>query len=59
VCNNLGRFATPWNEADRATHEVIRDRYSTDMSDAEFELIAPRLAAPKKLRRKPTDFRVI
>jgi transposase len=49
----------PWNEADRAKYEVIRDRYSTDMSDAEFELIAPLLPAPKKLGRKPTDFRVI
>ena len=49
----------PWNEADRAKYEVIRDRYSTDMSDAEFELISPLLPAPKKLGRKPTDFRVV
>jgi putative transposase len=49
----------PWNEADRAKHEVIRDRYSTDMSDAEFELISPLLPAPKKRGRKPTGFRVI
>ena len=28
----------PWNEADRVKYDVIRDRYSTDMSDAEFEL---------------------
>ena len=37
----------PWNEADRAKYEVIRDRYSTDMSDAEFELILPLLPPPK------------
>jgi len=49
----------PWNEADRAKYEVIRDRYSTDMSDAEFELISPLLPPPKKLGRKPTDFRVV
>jgi transposase len=49
----------PWDEADRAKYEVIRDRYSTDMSDAEFELILPLLPAPKKLGRKPTDFRVV
>jgi transposase len=29
------------------------------MSDAEFELISPLLPAPKKLGRKPTDFRVV
>jgi hypothetical protein len=52
-------FAMPWNEAERAKYEVIRDRYSTELSDAEFELIAPLLDAPKKLGRKPTDFRVI
>ena len=43
----------PWNEADRAKYEVIRDRYSTDMSDAEFELISPLLPAPK--RGEPLD----
>ena len=49
----------PWNEADRAKYEVIRDRYSTDMSDAEFELISPLLPAPKRRGRKPTDSREI
>jgi len=39
----------PWNEADRVKYEVIRDRYSTDMSDVEFELILPLLPAPKRL----------
>jgi transposase len=44
----------PWNEADRVKYAVIRGRYSTDMSDAEFELISPLLPAPKKRGRKPT-----
>ena len=45
----------PWNEADRVKYAVIRDRYSSDMSEAEFALIAPLLPAPKKRGRKPTD----
>jgi len=45
----------PWNEADRAKYAVIRERYSSDMSEAEFALIAPLLPAPKKRGRKPTD----
>ena len=45
----------PWNEADQAKYAVIRDRYSSDMSEAEFALIAPLLPAPKKRGRKPTD----
>ena len=49
----------PWNEADRVKYEVIRDRYSSDMSDEEFELISQLLPSPKKRGRKPTDFRVI
>lgn len=38
----------PWSEADREKYEVIGERYSTDMSDAEFELIAPLLPGLKK-----------
>ena len=49
----------PWNEADRAKYDVIRDRYSTDMSDAEFELVSALLPPPKGRGRKPTDFRTI
>ena len=30
----------PWNEADRRKYDVIRARYSSDMSDAEFAIIA-------------------
>jgi transposase len=45
----------PWNEADRAKYDVIRERYSTDMSTAELALIAPLLPAPKRRGHKPTD----
>jgi transposase len=45
----------PWNEADRVKYEIIRVRYSSDMSDAEFALIAPLLPPPKRRGRKPTD----
>lgn len=49
----------PWNETDRVKYDVIRDRYSTDMSDEEFELISALLPPPKKRGRKPTDLRII
>lgn len=49
----------PWNEADRVKYEVIRERYSSDMSDAEFALIRPLLPSPKQRGRKPTDPRDI
>ncbi len=39
----------PWNEADREKHEVIRERYSSDMSDAEFDQIFS-LSPPAKRR---------
>ena len=48
-----------WNEADRARHAVIRARYSSDMSDAEFALILPLLPAPKTRGRKRTAPRII
>ena len=31
----------PWNEADRAKYDVIPERYSSDLSDAEFALNFP------------------
>jgi hypothetical protein len=37
-----------------AQYEVIRERYSSDLSDAEFALIFPLLPAPKRRGRKPT-----
>ena len=49
----------PWNEADRVKYEIIRDRYSSDMSDTEFELISLLFPAPKGRGRKPTDFCVV
>ncbi len=49
----------PWNEADREKYDVIRERYSSDMSDAEFALISALLPPPKRRGRKPTDTRVI
>ena len=49
----------PWNKADRAKYDVIRERYSSDLSDAEFALIFPLLPAPKRRGRKPTRPREI
>lgn len=49
----------PWNEADRNKYEVIRARYSSDMSDAEFALISDLLPPPKRRGRKRTDLRKI
>ena len=49
----------PWNESDRTKYEVIRARYSSDMSEAELALIAPLLPPPKRRGRKPTDSRII
>jgi hypothetical protein len=45
----------PWNEADRTKYDVIRARYSSDMSEAKFALIAPLLPPPKRRGRKPTE----
>jgi transposase len=45
----------PWSEADRTKYDVIRVRYSSDMSEAEFALIAPLLPPPSRRGRKPTD----
>ncbi len=49
----------PWNEADRAKYDVIRARYASDMSEAEFALIAPLLPPPRRRGRKPTDRQAI
>ncbi len=37
----------PWTEADRVNYDVIRERFSSDMSDAEFALICE----PHRLRQ--------
>ena len=44
----------PWSEADRAKYDVIRERYSSDLSESEFALIFPLLPVPKRRGRKPT-----
>ncbi len=49
----------PWNEADRRKYEVIRARYSSDMSDAEVALIGPLLPPPKRRGRKPTNALIV
>ncbi len=49
----------PWSEADRAKYGVIRERYSSDLSESEFALIFPLLPAPKRRGRKPTCAREI
>ena len=53
----------PWNEADRAKYDVIRAHYSSDMSEAEFALIArnypPSIAwavSNLKCNTRPLDF---
>ena len=49
----------PWSEADRAKYDVIRERYSSDLSESEFALIFPLLPVPKRRGRKPTCAREI
>jgi transposase len=49
----------PWNETDREKYAVIRERYASDLSDAEFALVAPLLPARKPCGRKSTDPRAI
>lgn len=49
----------PWNEADRLKYAGRSGRYSSDLSDAEFALIAPLLPAAKIYGRKRTDPRII
>ncbi len=49
----------PWNEADRAKYEVIRARYSSDMSGAEFAQISGLLPPRKRRGRKPAGPRII
>jgi transposase len=48
-----------WNEADRLKYAAIGGRYSSDLSDAEFALIAPLLPEAKLCGRKRTDPRII
>lgn len=45
----------PWNEADQAKYDIIRARYSSEMSATEFALISPLLPPTKRRGRKQTD----
>lgn len=47
----------PWNEADREKYAVVRERYTSDISDGEFELLRSHLPQRKKRGRRPTDVR--
>jgi transposase len=49
----------PWSEADRRKYDGVGERYSSDLSDAEFALIFPLLPAPKRRGRKPRCAREI
>jgi transposase len=53
------RFAMPWNETDREKYAVIRERYPSDLSDAEFAQVQPLLPAAKPLGCKSTDPRAV
>ncbi len=45
----------PWNAADRTKYEVIRARYSSDMSGTEMALIAP-LLPPSTISQQQGDW---
>ena len=45
----------PWNEADRAKYGADGGGYTTNLSEAEFAVVAPLLPGRKKRGRKPTD----
>jgi len=49
----------PWNEAGRERYNVVRERYTSDLSDEEYALIEPLLPQPKRRGRKPTPARTI
>ena len=49
----------PWNEADRERYNVVRKRYTSDLSDEEYAVIGPLLPQPKRRGRKPTSARTI
>jgi hypothetical protein len=39
----------PWNEANRERYSIVRERYTSDLSDEEYALIEPLLPQPKRL----------
>ena len=48
-----------WNKADREQYNIVRERYTSDLSDEEYALIEPLLPQPKRRGRKPTPARTI
>lgn len=49
-----------WTDSARAKYARPAERYATDLTDAEFALIAPRLPAPRRLGRpRTTDLRAV
>ncbi len=44
----------PWTDSARRHHARMATRYTTDLTDAEFALIAPHLPAPSRLGRPRT-----
>ena len=41
----------PWNETTRAQYIRVTERYASDLTDAEWELLVPLLPLPKRLGR--------
>jgi putative transposase len=49
-----------WTDSARAQYRRLAERYATDLTDAEFALIAPRLPAPSRVGRPRTvDLRAV
>lgn len=44
----------PWTDSARRHYARPAQRYATDLTDAEFALVAPHLPAPRRLGRPPT-----
>ena len=52
--------AAMWTDSARAKYARPAKRYATDLTDAEFALVAPRLPAPSRLGRpRTTDLRAV
>ena len=49
-----------WTDSARAQYRRLAERYATDLTDAEFALIAPRLPRPSRTGRPRTvDLRAV
>ena len=49
-----------WTDSARAKYARAAKRYATDLTDAEFALVAPHLPAPSRLGRpRTTDLRAV